>query len=83
MEWVIVWCGAVWCGVVRCGAVRWVVFAWWCREDIHVDEVALYSVSPFWMADKISKLMLAMAGPDAVVTDGTACVGGNVINFAR
>lgn len=53
------------------------------REDIHVDEVALYSVSPFWMADKISKLMLAMAGPDAVVTDGTACVGGNVINFAR
>jgi hypothetical protein len=53
------------------------------REDIHVDEVALYSVSPSWMADRISKLVLELAGPDAVITDGTACVGGNVISFAR
>ena len=37
-------------------------------EEIHVDEVALYSVSPSWMADKITSIIEDVAGDHVVVS---------------
>lgn len=48
------------------------------------DAEALYSVTDATSADKISKKLreLPGIGPTSVISDITACVGGNVISFA-
>lgn len=52
------------------------------RNHILVDDVALYSVSPAWMAGKMCDLILARVGPGVTITDGTACVGGDTMAMA-
>ena len=49
-----------------------------------LDDVAIYSVTDARTADRITKTALALpGGPHREVCDGCACVGGNVISFAR
>ena len=50
---------------------------------MRMDEEALFSITDCKSAQKISAKLLALRGIDAssVVTDLTACVGGNVISF--
>lgn len=52
-------------------------------EQLHMDEVAMHSVSAAWMAERICSVILALVGPGATITDGTACVGGDTIRFAQ
>ncbi len=53
------------------------------RERLHVDGTSLYSVTDDEAADRMSKIISHWVGVDAVVTDATACVGGNTASFAR
>jgi len=50
---------------------------------IQMDEVAKYSVTDALTADQQTIVMKAFSFPDSVITDGTACVGGNVVSFAK
>jgi hypothetical protein len=52
------------------------------RARLQVDDVALYSVTPSWMTRQIRAVLLEKVGPDARITDGTACVGGDTMAFA-
>lgn len=52
------------------------------RDRLQVDAVALYSVTPSWMARKICVVLVQKAGAGARITDGTACVGGDTMAFA-
>lgn len=51
--------------------------------QIKLDDVSLFSVTEHRIAEEMTSLLLRYAGPQAVVTDATACVGGNTISFAR
>lgn len=59
------------------------------KWKLQVDEVALYSITQGGQADKMTRIIsehLARAGvrpADAIITDATACVGGNTLSFAR
>lgn len=54
------------------------------RWRLHMDAVAMYSVTASNLAEEQSDLIEAHCGGRGVsVTDGTACIGGNVISFAR
>ena len=54
------------------------------RKNMLLDDVAIYSVTDARTADRITKTALALpGGPHREVCDGCACVGGNVISFAR
>lgn len=50
---------------------------------IQMDRVSEYSVTDAKTATQQSMVMKAFAFPDSVITDGTACVGGNAVSFAR
>lgn len=52
------------------------------RARTAVDEVALFSVTEARTAENMARFILTHAGPRAVVTDATACVGGNVLALA-
>jgi hypothetical protein len=52
------------------------------RARLQVDDVALYSVTPSWMTRQICAVLLDKVGPEARITDGTACVGGDTMAFA-
>jgi len=58
-------------------------------EQLQVDDVALFSITPAPDADIMSRLIAGLDDVDPqklgrlpVITDGCACVGGNVISFA-
>lgn len=53
------------------------------RNQIKLDDEALYSVTDQQTADKITSELLKFVPANAVVTDGTACVGGNTFSFSR
>jgi hypothetical protein len=52
-------------------------------DKIKLDEVAMFSVSARPAAQEMTRLIQAMVGAKAAIIDGTACVGGNAINFAE
>jgi len=53
------------------------------RRAMLLDDVAIYSVTDARTADRITKLALKLGPRVRHVVDGCACVGGNVISFAR
>jgi predicted RNA methylase len=56
------------------------------REQVQLDEVAMYSVTDTRTADKISDFIAKLPGlnqGNIVITDGTACAGGNTISFCK
>ena len=56
------------------------------RERMQLDEVAHYSVTDMRTADKISHFITELDGlktGSIVITDGTACIGGNTISFCK
>lgn len=55
------------------------------RCQIHYDHVSLYSVTDQPTAQKIALFCKSLPGmsSSSVITDGTACIGGNTIAFAR
>lgn len=50
-----------------------------------MDRVAKFSVTPYKQAEEMSEMFLNLPGitEDSTITDGTACVGGNAVSFAR
>ena len=52
------------------------------RKELRMDKVASYSVTDMHSAAKISKFIQNQAPTALSITDGTACIGGNVISFA-
>jgi 16S rRNA G966 N2-methylase RsmD len=54
------------------------------RKNIQLDETALYSVTDGKTADIQSNIIDYICGSSNIsVIDGTACVGGNTISFAK
>jgi 16S rRNA G966 N2-methylase RsmD len=53
------------------------------RTKLLLDEEALYSVTDQGTADKITTELLKFVPTNAVITDGTACIGGNTFSFSR
>jgi predicted RNA methylase len=55
------------------------------RAKMQMDEEAWYSVTDQRTAERTSKLLLKLDGitAESTITDGTACVGGNVMSFAN
>jgi 16S rRNA G966 N2-methylase RsmD len=56
------------------------------REKMQMDEIASFSVTEANFADRISQTIVRLLGPSAkemVITDATACVGGNSMSFGR
>jgi 16S rRNA G966 N2-methylase RsmD len=53
------------------------------RQQLKLDEEALYSVTDQATADKITMELLKFVPATAVITDGTACVGGNTFSLSR
>ena len=54
------------------------------RKQLKMDSVAEYSVTDANTAESISEIIMQVVGApttNLTITDGTACVGGNVINF--
>ncbi|OQS07084.1 hypothetical protein THRCLA_00909 [Thraustotheca clavata] len=53
------------------------------REQLQLDEVAQYSVTDMKTAARISHFIMTLPGltPNSVITDATACVGGNTASF--
>lgn len=52
-------------------------------RNLKLDNISLYSITPIIQADKISEIMREYLGRDIIVTDMTACIGGNTISFAK
>lgn len=55
------------------------------RRKLRFDEEALYSVSDCISSDKITNILLKLDGitTNSSIIDMTACIGGNVISFAK
>jgi len=55
------------------------------REQILMDKVSTFSITNYKTADKISDILLSLKGinTNSTILDGTACVGGNTISFAK
>lgn len=54
------------------------------RSQLVLDHEASYSVTDQVTADKITRSIRAVIDdPNATITDGTACVGGNTYSFAK
>ncbi|KAF0699104.1 Aste57867_10306 [Aphanomyces stellatus] len=53
------------------------------RIQLQLDDVAQYSVTDTKTAARISHFLMSLDGltPASVITDGTACVGGNTASF--
>ncbi len=53
------------------------------RSQLLADDVALYSVTDQLTADEITADIAAFVPEYAILTDATACVGGNTYSFAQ
>lgn len=53
------------------------------RAQLVLDHEASYSVTDQVTADKITRDILQFVPPTAMITDATACVGGNTYSFAK
>jgi len=53
------------------------------RACIQLDEEALYSTTDQLTAEKITKDILKFVPAHAIITDATACVGGNTFSFSQ
>ena len=53
------------------------------RSKLVLDYEASYSVTDQVTADKITRDVCMYVQEDAIITDGTACVGGNTYSFAK
>ena len=53
------------------------------RKRLQVDDVALYSVTPAWMSIKINSVLRNIIPKGAIITDATACVGGDTMRFCK
>lgn len=54
------------------------------RSQLMLDHEASYSVTDQITADKITKdIRTIINDPSAVITDGTACIGGNTYSFGK
>ncbi|OQS01699.1 hypothetical protein ACHHYP_00304 [Achlya hypogyna] len=53
------------------------------RSQLQLDDVAQYSVTDMKTAARISHFIMSLPGltPNSVITDATACVGGNTASF--
>jgi len=50
---------------------------------IQIDSVSKYSTTDAKTATEQTIIIKAFSFPNSVITDGTACVGGNAVSFAR
>lgn len=53
------------------------------RKQLKLDDEALYSVTDQATADRITTELLKIVPATAILTDGTACIGGNTFSFCR
>lgn len=53
------------------------------RKLLKLDEEALYSVTDQYTSDKISKEIKRVCPDVKIITDGTACIGGNTYSFSK
>jgi hypothetical protein len=53
------------------------------RAQMQLDKEAFYSVTDQRVADKISNFLLELVPASSTITDGTSCVGGNVMSFSK
>lgn len=53
------------------------------RQQLLFDDEALYSTTDQLTADKITRDLLRYISPSSVITDATACVGGNTYSFSQ
>lgn len=52
-------------------------------RNMQFDDVALYSITPDEIADRMSELIVQYVSKNATITDAMACVGGNTISFSK
>lgn len=55
-------------------------------KEIKYDEIALYSITPHFYAEKITRLIkknINSQTKDLVISDFCACIGGNTFNFIK
>jgi len=50
---------------------------------IQMDSVSEYSITDAKTASHQTIILKSFTPTDSIITDGTACVGGNAISFAR
>ena len=53
------------------------------RNNLKLDEEAYYSVTDQTTADTISNELLNNFPDVKIITDGTACIGGNTYSFSK
>lgn len=53
------------------------------RRQLKLDDEAFYSVTDQYTADRISKDILRILPNLQVITDATACIGGNTYSFSK
>lgn len=53
------------------------------RRQLKLDDEAFYSVTDQYTADRISKDILRVLPNLQVITDATACIGGNTYSFSK
>ena len=53
------------------------------RDQLQYDEEALYSATDQYTADKITQELLRFFPANSLITDGTACIGGNTFSLAQ
>ena len=53
------------------------------RRQLKLDDEAFYSVTDQYTADRISKDILRVFPNLQVITDATACIGGNTYSFSK
>ncbi len=52
-------------------------------KNLKIDDISRYSVTPYKQAEEISELVEKYMGNKIIITDMTACTGGNTISFAK
>ena len=53
------------------------------RKQLLLDDVANFSVTDLRTANRISEYLCSVTSRNSIVTDGTACIGGNVFSFSK
>uniref|UniRef100_A0A6C0CTX7 Trimethylguanosine synthase n=1 Tax=viral metagenome TaxID=1070528 RepID=A0A6C0CTX7_9ZZZZ len=53
------------------------------RRQLKLDDEAFYSVTDQYTADRISKDILRVIPDLQIITDATACIGGNTYSFSK
>ena len=51
------------------------------REALQLDDVAMYSITDMRTAHRITQDILNLVGPEATITDASACIGGNTLSL--